>query len=281
MVHCMVFFTIWFVTCAGAVATECDPKECMDVTLLQNSAPRLITKSKVQTTVAAEVDFIIGTGVPKTATSSLREALNILGRHAAHGATMFSQAFDTAWDAALHGDNVPAIKKFLREGYDATAGDSPWCFMYEDLMRMKPNYKVVMSVHPRGPDAWVDSSDTWNAFHVGGFFPPANDPNTPPFFAGRKITDFPPERLNEHLYASKLDCFINETHNESWGDRCKQGYLAHYDKVRRAVPKDRLLEFNASDGWAPLCSFLNLPVPDMPFPDVNDRTNGHPGPGVL
>eukprot|EP00930_Biecheleria_cincta_P034912 TRINITY_DN2405_c0_g1_i2.p1 TRINITY_DN2405_c0_g1~~TRINITY_DN2405_c0_g1_i2.p1 ORF type:complete len:300 (-),score=31.23 TRINITY_DN2405_c0_g1_i2:134-1033(-) len=288
MMHRMCFLTVWFVTCAGAVVTECEFDECVGVALLQNSAPRLIsTNLKAQTMVTANFDFIIGAGLPKTATVSLFTALEILGRHASHGGTtLYLHAFDPAWDAVLHGDNVPAIKKFLREGYDATAGDSPWCFMYEDLMRMKPNYKVISSVHPGGPDAWVDSSDTWNSFHVGGFYPPApppgtNDSTTPPGFAGRKITDYPPERLNEHFYASKLDCFINETHNESWGDRCKQGYLAHYDKVRRAVPKDRLLEFNASDGWAPLCSFLNLPVPDMPFPDVNDRTNGNPGLGSL
>jgi len=279
--YCIVFLPFWFVTFARATVTGWESEECMGVSLVQHSVPKRRSNlhSEVQTyassdrmaqrqgTDATEVDFIIGTGPPKTGTSTLRQALEILGRHAAHGETMFKNPFDPSFEAVFHDDNVPAIKKILREGYNATAGDSPWCFMYEDLMRMKPNYKVIMSVHPRGPDAWVESTHTWNQFHVKGVYPLVNV----------KITDFPPEKVNEHLYASKLDCFINETHNQTWRDRCKQGYLAHYDKVRRTVPQERLLEFNVSDGWAPLCSFLGLPVPDMPFPDVNDRTNGHPG----
>ena len=36
------------------------------------------------------------------------------------------------------------------------------------------------------------------------------------------------------------------------------------------VPKERLLVFQASQGWEPLCQFLGLPVPDEPFPRIND-----------
>ena len=32
----------------------------------------------------------------------------------------------------------------------------------------------------------------------------------------------------------------------------------------------RLLEWTAQDGWAPLCKFLKKPIPDEPFPHVND-----------
>ena len=41
-------------------------------------------------------------------------------------------------------------------------------------------------------------------------------------------------------------------------------------EVKRAVPKDRLLVFNVNDGWEPLCNFLDVPIPDQPFPRVND-----------
>ncbi len=36
------------------------------------------------------------------------------------------------------------------------------------------------------------------------------------------------------------------------------------------MSKDTLLEFNAKQGWGPLCEFLGVPVPDFPFPRVND-----------
>lgn len=49
-------------------------------------------------------------------------------------------------------------------------------------------------------------------------------------------------------------------------------YHRHIEAVRKAVPGDRLLEFNVREGWKPLCDFLDAPVPDEPFPHVNRRS---------
>jgi hypothetical protein len=45
----------------------------------------------------------------------------------------------------------------------------------------------------------------------------------------------------------------------------------HNAAVRAEVPADRLLVWEVSDGWEPLCAFLDVPVPNEPFPKVNDR----------
>ena len=37
------------------------------------------------------------------------------------------------------------------------------------------------------------------------------------------------------------------------------------------MPTDQLLVFDVREGWEPLCKFLDLPVPDIPFPNVNDK----------
>ena len=47
---------------------------------------------------------------------------------------------------------------------------------------------------------------------------------------------------------------------------------AHNEEVKRTVPADRLLVWSVKEGWGPLCEFLELPVPDEPFPHINDRT---------
>merc|ERR1719350_348407 len=44
-------------------------------------------------------------------------------------------------------------------------------------------------------------------------------------------------------------------------------------EVRRSVPEDRLLVHSAKQGWPPLCQFLGLPVPDTPYPRVNDSAS--------
>ncbi len=41
------------------------------------------------------------------------------------------------------------------------------------------------------------------------------------------------------------------------------------EQVRRTAPADRLLEWQAADGWEPLCTALGKPVPDEPFPSTN------------
>ena len=40
--------------------------------------------------------------------------------------------------------------------------------------------------------------------------------------------------------------------------------------VKKVVPPNRLLVFEAKQGWGPLCKFLDLPIPEGPFPRIND-----------
>ncbi len=41
--------------------------------------------------------------------------------------------------------------------------------------------------------------------------------------------------------------------------------------VRETIAPERLLVFNVAEGWAPLCEFLEVPVPDTPFPRSHPR----------
>ena len=53
----------------------------------------------------------------------------------------------------------------------------------------------------------------------------------------------------------------------------KDYYREHYSTIRAAAPKARLLEYRLGDGWAPLCEFLGVKVPDVPFPHMNERAD--------
>jgi len=48
-------------------------------------------------------------------------------------------------------------------------------------------------------------------------------------------------------------------------------FTEHHEAVRREIAPDRLLVFEIAEGWEPLCRFLNVPVPDVPFPRSNDK----------
>jgi hypothetical protein len=46
-------------------------------------------------------------------------------------------------------------------------------------------------------------------------------------------------------------------------------FRGHVENVQRAIPRERLLVYQVTDGWALPYRFLERPVPDEPFPHVN------------
>jgi hypothetical protein len=58
-----------------------------------------------------------------------------------------------------------------------------------------------------------------------------------------------------------------EDTTDEWMANAAQRY---HDEVKRTVPADRLLVWSVEEGWEPLCEFLDVPVPDTPFPRLND-----------
>lgn len=47
-------------------------------------------------------------------------------------------------------------------------------------------------------------------------------------------------------------------------------FTDYNERVIAECPKDKLLVFQVEQGWEPLCNFLGCPIPDVPFPRIND-----------
>jgi hypothetical protein len=45
------------------------------------------------------------------------------------------------------------------------------------------------------------------------------------------------------------------------------------DDVKQIISNDRLLIYDVSEGWAPLCSFLSVPEPQAEFPRSNSTAD--------
>jgi hypothetical protein len=56
-------------------------------------------------------------------------------------------------------------------------------------------------------------------------------------------------------------------------DALRRYFNNHNEKIRKTVPKDRLLEWTPGDGWDPICKFLDKSVPNEPFPNINKGGN--------
>jgi hypothetical protein len=187
---------------------------------------------------------VIGAGLGRTGTLSLKLALEHLGFDPCHHmvevlANMEDQV--PKWLSA-NGENPDWARIFA--GYQATV-DYPGCSYWRPLVARYPDAKVILSL--RDPDSWFKSVSTTI------FSPPmiAMMVNSPlqPFFENSVVKDFG-DRIADAAFMT--DYF------RRWNDA-----------VIAQVPADRLLVFEARQGWGPLCAFLDVPVPDVPYPRVN------------
>ena len=58
--------------------------------------------------------------------------------------------------------------------------------------------------------------------------------------------------------------------NFSDRESTKLVYYEHIESVKKIIPVDKLLIYNVKEGWEPLCEFLDVDVPGILFPKVND-----------
>ncbi len=53
-------------------------------------------------------------------------------------------------------------------------------------------------------------------------------------------------------------------------DKAIANFQRHIEDVCGCVSRQRLLVYEVRQGWQPLCDFLEVRVPDEPFPRLND-----------
>ena len=197
---------------------------------------------------------VIGAGFGRTGTLSLKAALEELGfgpcyhmvevmRHTAHA---------KVW--AERGEGRPVDWKALFNGYQATV-DWPACTYYQELMKVFPDAKVLLSV--RDPEKWYESVR-----------------NT--IFQARQFMQKSWARFlmpGAKIRSRMMDSIIwDGTFSGRLEDRqyAIEVFNRHIEEVKRYVPPERLLVFDVKEGWEPLCRFLGVPVPNKPFPRLND-----------
>ncbi len=195
---------------------------------------------------------VIGAGLPRTGTLSLKLALEQLGFGPCHH---MSEIFPhpeqaTLWAGKLSGE--PLDWDDVLDGYNS-ATDAPSCFVYKELMARYPDAKVILSI--RSAESW------WSSAQATIMSPqsPANRPEILPN----------PEAFARMFQAMKKAA--GDVINFDGSDRSASiaSFERHNEEVRRVVPKERLQVFEAKQGWEPLCSFLGVPVPKTPYPHTN------------
>jgi hypothetical protein len=192
---------------------------------------------------------VIGAGVGRTGTYSLKLAINRLGLGPCHHMEAVLQ--DMAVQVPLWSDAVegrPDWQKIYR-GF-ASAVDWPTACFFRELVATYPEAKFVLTL--RDPDRWADSFAATIYKLLAGRDLDSPDKRAWLEMADRVITrtGFPPGLGQNAL---------------------RNAFVAHNEAVKATIPADRLLVYEVQHGWGPLCEFLGTPVPDEPFPRTNDR----------
>jgi len=192
---------------------------------------------------------IIGPGFGRTGTNSLKVALEHLGFGPCHH--MFEVRDNPErlpdWEAAARGEAVDWDKVF--RGYRSQV-DWPGARYWRELAQHFPDAKVILSV--RDPDAWFDSVQATIA----------------PFISARGTHPSPhvnaiAEMANQAIVAQVFGNRMSER------EHATRVFREHIAEVKSEIPAHRLLTFDLRDGWEPLCDFLEVEVPGIPFPRTN------------
>merc|ERR1711879_612845 len=72
-------------------------------------------------------------------------------------------------------------------------------------------------------------------------------------------------RLAQVFWSTTRACAFDDVHDVHKAS-CLASYEKHVALIRERVPPAQLLDYRVEQGWEPLCKFLEVPVPDVPFP---------------
>ncbi|BAU50345.1 hypothetical protein SVA_3811 [Sulfurifustis variabilis] len=176
---------------------------------------------------------VVGIGFGKTGTSTLATCLRQFGFR------------HKTWDKRLYDAYARGDLRPINEALEAhdSFDDWPWPVLYREIDARYPGSKFILTVR-KDPETWLRSLET----HA------------------RRRAD---RTRIWRIYGLEPDHFDSA--------KVRQRYLQHIDEVH-AYFKDRPRDFlevcwEAGDGWDKLAAFLEMPLPQMPFPHAY-RTPG-------
>ncbi|MEU1720324.1 sulfotransferase family protein [Nonomuraea sp. NPDC005692] len=204
---------------------------------------------------------VIGAGFGRTGTLSTKTALERLGFGPCHHMTEVLQnpVHIRRWLDLAEGR--PVSWETLMSGYDSCV-DWPAAAYWRELAHHYTDAKVILTV--RDPERWLASMNAT-------IFKQSARART---WSGRTMATL--SRLLDTDFAAFIRMTRLVVSERVFGGGIPDTELAlkifteHVEEVKATIPQDRLLVFEVAQGWQPLCDFLDVPVPDEPFPRTND-----------
>ncbi|CAH8865343.1 unnamed protein product [Trichobilharzia szidati] len=212
--------------------------------------------------------IVIGAGLGRTGTNSLKIALELLYKKPCYHLKeiyLHRHSHIAKWmelDKNLRESPDKKLDKALCRqifrGYIA-AIDHPACAYYKELLELYPNAKVILTV--RDPEIWLAGCRST-------ILP--RDIDQPRSLSFRLLRQCIGLSQFHELFIMNWRRVFGEEMDFSNDTLMLNGFVNWNQNVIKNIPSERLLKFDISQGWEPLCKFLNMPIPDYPFPHVNE-----------
>ena len=204
---------------------------------------------------------VICAGWGRTGTRSLKYALEHINKQPSYHMQniLLNKQDAKKWHDLIFNDQKNYDWENIYKGYGACL-DFPSCNYYKELMEFYPDAKVILNL--RDDKSWVKSWNVLNNKILKSF--------TFRFIAKLPNTSFKLQKdIHNEMILGPRGAFQNAKTDEEKMKRFNEWNQSVIDNV----PKDRLLIYKASEGWEPICKFLNVDVPDIPFPYKNKTKN--------
>ncbi len=192
---------------------------------------------------------VFGLGLGRTGTYSLKTALEQLQLGPCHHMERVAQQIPIQvplWNELLiNPTNFEAVYEGMQ-----SAVDWPTAGFYKELYKIYPKAKFILT--HRSKESWAES-------YGSTIYKLLSDRDNAP----------PPVKEWHNMVVK-----VMEKSGFSMGldfDALAERYEAHNKAVRDLIPPEQLLVYEVKEGWEPLCKFLNVETPAMPFPHTNNR----------
>jgi hypothetical protein len=196
----------------------------------------------------------VGAGFGRTGTLSLKSALEKIGYGPCyHMMEVFPRPDHVAmWHRLAFSQSMDW--DLLFRDFVATV-DWPAARWWREIAAHYPDAKVLLSV--RDEEGWYKSM-------IDTIYQPMKWP----------VRDSVPEivRLQNEMARKAI---LGDTFDNRFEDKAHaiEVFRRHTQEVRDTIEPERLLVFDVREGWTPLCNFLEVPIPEEPFPRLNDTAS--------
>jgi len=163
------------------------------------------------------------------------------------------------WIKFLESGDTKILKEMF-EDVDANT-DVPASVFWEEFLKLFPDAKVI-HMERKSEEDWVDSARgqtaTFGKYKWMYFLSPSF------------------RKLKNHLMMAgtcSVGALVRPSYPwqsmENWPAVQAVRYRQTNMRVRKVVPPERLLVFKHQEGWGPLCKFLGVAEPKVPYPHRN------------